>query len=141
MGVVIPDVGKNLSLQILYFSGTNPKVRLFTNAHTFGFGTVLSNLTEAAFDGYAPIDLSSLSSPAINLAHASFIMQSPLAWTKAVGATPQNVTGWYLTLSMPDGSGTYLLLGESYVSPVPMLVAGQQVLLNFNMFTKQDTSP
>lgn len=98
MAAKIPDAGKLLALTILFASGRNPKLRLFKNNVTVGAGTTLAGLTEADFSGYGAIDISSLSSPAIDGAGKGFREILGNTFTHNGGGTANTCYGWYVTI-------------------------------------------
>jgi hypothetical protein len=127
--LVIPDVGKKpRATQIL--AGTNYKTaHLFQNNATISHSTVLADLTEATFSGYASIILSGGTvQSSLDGTNRAVTLFNMVSWTKA-GATGNTIYGYYYT----DGSGN--LTGvEKWDSPETMTTDGQVL-----QFVPQDT--
>lgn len=115
MNIVQTNAG---ALQILLDAlGSSPTmmVRLFSNNHTFGAATVLGDLTECTFTGYAAA-APTWTTPALSGSTAQ-TLPSPagVPFTYSGGSTT-TVYGFYLT----DSGGTVLYGGTTFSSPVTL---------------------
>lgn len=105
-------------------NGSPLYLRLYQNNHTphVADGSVPTAYTEATFDGYAPVAISSWGGLVI-VSHIGAIYPTAIIFTKTVGATPNNIYGYYVT----DVLSTVLYWAELDPSgPIPMIVAGSQ---------------
>jgi hypothetical protein len=105
-------------------NGSPLYLRLYQNNHTphVGDGGTPAAYTEANFDGYAPVAISSWSGLVI-VSHIGAIYPSAIIFTKTVGPNPNNIYGYYVTNLL----GTVLYWAELDPSgPIPMIVAGSQ---------------
>lgn len=130
MAAFVPEIGSKSFINMLLTqmnSGTDVKVRLYTNNYTPVFGSVIGNFTEAAFPGYAAInvndwmvgaDVSSLRVQLISAAVKTFTYSGG-------GSPPYTVYGYYIT-SVAYGL-MYAELGST--GPYSLSVTGQQLTL------------
>lgn len=124
--LVVPNVAKRI-LQI-YTTGLGPPgtwtIKLFSNNATISAATVLSDLTEATFSGYAAINLSGLavdaSLDAFNRAVATW---NPATWTKS-GVTGNTIYGYYVIQPGPA-----LMWAEKFDFPIPMTTDGAYLVI------------
>jgi hypothetical protein len=104
-------------------------MRLFVSAITIGPSTTLSALlaAEATFAGYAPVPLTTWSTPAINSSGAAQTNNTQGTFTGTGGAGTGNVYGYFLT----NSAGTLWFGGETF-SGGPVSYP-QNVALNVNV--------
>lgn len=98
---MIVDTGKIrlLNAQAVFLG--NCEWALYTNVATITAATVLADLTEAAWTGYARVSFGSASPPAIVGGRAQTVPSSPPVFGNSSGAS-QNFEGWFLV----DPTGT-----------------------------------
>lgn len=127
--VIIPDAGKKpRAAKILAGSNYNI-VRLFKNNAVISHNTVLADLNEADFSGYAAIQLQNGTvQVALDASGRALTLFDMVTWQKN-GATGNTIYGYYYT----DGAGN-LTAVEKWDLPVDMSV-NLQVL----QFVPQDT--
>jgi len=111
-GQVISDIGLEKIGNILA-SGYDAevfKIRLFKSDTVPTRTTVLADLDECDFDGYAAQDLASWIFDTVT-AHVGYITYPPVTFTRSAGATSNNVFGYYIT----DAANTELYWTERAV--------------------------
>lgn len=121
--IKVPDAGL---LKLLDYLSTNLfgtlKVRLFKNNLTVVAGTVLADLTEANYSGYAAQTAAGWSAAAI-VSGAGSTTGTPLTFATANPTTiTNNIYGAYIT----DAGNTILYWAQNDANaPIPMAVPGQ----------------
>jgi len=104
MSMIIPDAGKIPLAKVFsreQVDGTLT-MKLFRNNYSVDKGTVLGDLTEANFTGYAAIDLTTpVTQPALDANDRSWILWDLLTWTKA-GATGNTIYGYWVENALGD---------------------------------------
>ncbi len=113
MAIVFTNTGKQSLLRILLSSTLGAKVCLFSNNHTVTLTTVLADLTECTFSGYANVTPGQASN-VINGSdqgeadanHIDFVCNSEIS--------PQEVRGWYIFIFDPITSANVLWLAENF---------------------------
>lgn len=125
MQLVVPDLGeKFLVLQMLRedASALPLRLRLFKNDIGIGSGTVIGDMVDADFDGYAQVDLDpALWTDPITIGGRAQSQYATAAqsWTNE-GVTGQTVYGYYVC----DYAGTVLLWGAPFDDPITVAPAG-----------------
>lgn len=115
--------GQLAVLNLAYGAGlSSMKLRLFSNNHTVTDATILSDLTECSFTGYAA-QSPSWTTPA-NVANVAQTQSGTRTFTYSGGSTT-TVYGYYLT----DSGGTVLLGAETFTSPVTLSTIIPSLLL------------
>lgn len=105
-------------------------IHLFMNDFTPNINTVLGDLTEANFTGYAAANSANYGAAAINAAGQPVMHTGALNFTAADPLTVTAVVyGWYATNIDNDT----LLYAERFAAPVPVVYPGQQVTVVLNM--------
>lgn len=97
------------------------KLHLYKNNITPSRNTVLADLIEADFDGYAAIAALVWSAPFLDVDGTALVMGADAAFIATGGTTPNTVFGWYLT-----NAGSTVLIGVfAFNTPVGIAGAGQ----------------
>jgi hypothetical protein len=138
MAVVFPDVGKEVALAVLFDAGRNPKIKLFKNNLNPVVATVLTDLTEADFSGYADIDLSAASAAAIDGTDRGFRELDANTFTHNGGATTNSVYGWYVVLDDPSPAAELFMI-ERFSAPQLMGSVGDQIVFDLTIFDELGT--
>lgn len=114
-GALIPDTEKLLIMDDLIANKlTGATAHLITNTPTLSHSTVIGDLTEAAWAGYAAQSLTGWSASALDAAFRAFSEADPVQFSNTAGSG-QTATGYYVL----DGTGD-LLQVELY--PVPIVI-------------------
>lgn len=101
---------------------TGGKIGLFVNNATIGPDTVLADLVEATFPGYAQVAIGTLSPPYIDPGSNQMVIDGANAtFIAGAGMTPVTVYGAFIV----DTGGTILLGVEKFASPVLLTEVGQ----------------
>lgn len=109
------------------------KVRLFKNDVTPDDNTVIGDLTEADFEGYAAGDLANLTTPGVVAAQAQTQGDS-VTFTMGTPGTTNNIYGHYIT----DSAGTVLYgVVRDPSAPIAMDTAGKEYTV-FPVLTLRD---
>lgn len=125
MSGIVPNQSKNDFLQAV-ISGTAMngwKLRLFANNATISATTVLADLTEATFTGYAAVTTATWPAPALDGSNRGSSLNTQGQFTPTAGGGSGNIYGWYLT----NSGGTVLYAVEKFASS-PITVAQSVVL-------------
>lgn len=97
-----------------------PLLMLFTNNITPDEDTVIGDLTEATFPGYAQAMLDYSASTTI-AAHVASLTPTAIVFTRAAGAGGEDVYGY----GVLDSTGTYLLWAQrDPAAPLDMSIVG-----------------
>lgn len=127
MAVMIPNEGQIRALNDI--KASTLLCKLFTNNLTFGVGTVIGDLTEATFSGYAAVTLS-FGTVATNGSGQAEMVSATATFTRAVGATSNSVYGWYLV----DSFNTKLVALDNVTSaPKSMTTVGDTITITFTV--------
>jgi hypothetical protein len=127
--LVVPDVGKKPRIQALLDAPNYKTVHLFKNNATVDHNTVLADLTEADFSGYASITLSGGTVQSLlDASRRAVTLWNMVSWTKS-GATGNTIYGYYYKNNAGDLTGV-----EKWDSPETMTTDGQVL-----QFVPQDT--
>lgn len=138
MAVIFPDVGKVLALQIVLLPSQTPQLHLFKNSYTPVVGTLLSDLTEATFPGYAPINLTLGSTPTINGSDQGQYQWLANTWTCSTTFGGETEVGWYITIK--DLTGTpQLFMVEKFSAGVLVMNSGDQVQFDLTLLDELGT--
>lgn len=112
--------------------GVNPpKVRLFSNNPVLGLGTVLIDLIECAFTGYAAIATNMV--PLVDSNGNSFDGQTAgaaVVFTAGTIGTPDIAVGWYMT----DEFMATLIAVEKFDTPYSFDQTGDLLNLYFRLY-------
>jgi hypothetical protein len=106
---------------------TSVKLHLFSNDADITPATVIGDLTECTFPGYAAADLSGDFGGPVPIAPGEYQSQSSTFTFTCTGGGGQNVWGYWL-----DDGGTGIYFAESFSAPVNML-SGANLPLQFNL--------
>lgn len=94
---------------------TGALLGLITNAVSWGKGTVVADLVEPIYTGYARVAITW--SAVFQAPDGTYRKASQLVvFQPADAAHPQNITGYFIVAV----DGTTLLGGENYASPIPL---------------------
>jgi hypothetical protein len=132
MAAIIPDIAKPRMSKIwtLEVAPGQLKVHLFKNNYTPDHTTVLANLTEANFTGYASADADNpVTQAALDVAGRAFVLWDMIRWTKA-GATGNDIYGYWVV-----DSGGNLLWVERFITGVFSMNTDGSVLQFFPKLT------
>lgn len=131
MTFLIPNVGKTKRLDRAQSTSATWQVALYTNAVVWATTTVIGDITEATFAGYARV------APAFPAASVVSNKGSSTAGTLAytITAASQTIVGYYIL----DVSGN-LLGGEPFAAPITLDITGASVLL-LTITQTEDTGP
>lgn len=116
--VVNPNLTAILDAIISHYSG-DFVIRLFQNNITPTQTTVLSDFTEADFNGYAFQNLTSFGSSTL-VGSTAITVATLVNWTKAAGGTGNSIYGYYIQ----DFSSNLLWAERDPSAPVNMNVDG-----------------
>jgi hypothetical protein len=123
MSLIVSDQGiaYQLNALIAKYGADALLLHLFQNDYTPTDSTaILSNLTEADYDGYAAATISGWASASVT-SHVASSAATPIVFTKSAGATPNTIYGYYIT----DSASTVLYWVErDPAAPVNMTIAG-----------------
>jgi len=124
--LIVPDIAKRPLLA--YMSGVAApstwEIKLFQNNYTPVSSTLLANLTEATFSGYAGISMSGMSLDAtLDAFNRAVVRWNPATWTKS-GVTGNTVYGYYVV-----GPGPSLMWLERFDFSIPMLTNGAYLVI------------
>jgi hypothetical protein len=99
-------------------------------------GSVIGDITESTFSGYAEITPSGYSAPTVNGSSEGETDSPALAFTADSGISgAEHVIGVFTKIK--DGSGTYkLFTAELFASPVTVALNGDTVPFTLNLFDK-----
>jgi hypothetical protein len=99
------------------------KIGLFTNTPTITRNTVLADLTEATFVGYAQVTLTTFGAAFLDPSGNYADIVAPLAqFTMTATTTLQTITGYFLL----DKDGIYVG-AELLPAPIPLTSVGQTI--------------
>lgn len=122
---VIPSEG---AVKIVSDLGTysnvsdNWNVGLFKNNVTVAFATVLADLSEADFDGYAQIGPLDWALGSVVGTAWQMIDSTTRQWTVSGGTNlPETIYGYFIT------DGTYIIACESLATPIVLTAIGQVI--------------
>jgi len=101
-------------------NATPATLRLFKNNYTPVDGTVVGDLTEADFSGYAAINVTDLGSPSTVSGRAVTVSAAAKVFTHSGGATGNSIYGYYVT----DAGGALLWAERDPAAPAAMSVGG-----------------
>jgi len=104
------------------FGLANPILRLFTNDIAVSPETVLADLVEATFSGYAEEALTG-QAVAQDINGTNFVSFGDGEFTHNGGGTAESIIGYYLV----NATDTALLLVERFPEPVPMEANGDKI--------------
>ena len=112
---------------------------LFKNNVTIDEDTVLADLTEADFDGYAALDAVNEPEPTINGSDEAQSLGEELEWVKT-GAPEavQQIYGVYVTFQN-EVPATKLFAAFNLPAPVAIAVAGNNVKVKVDWYAKNFT--
>lgn len=109
---------------------------LFQNDETIAVGTVLTDLDESDFEGYAPKDSVTEPDPTVNGSNEANSQGDELTWTKTGDPeTVQQVYGVYVTIEEMD-TDPVLLAAWNLPAPVAIAVAGNLVKVTVDWYAK-----
>jgi len=113
MPFTVPAEGENFLVELLTKTAlsvsANWRLRLYVNDETIGADTVLADLDEASFDGYAPFELprSDWSDPVQVSGRATVQWEPGVLWFECVTGS-EDIYGWFVT----DADDTVILFGD-----------------------------
>lgn len=122
--LVISDLGVFSAMEILRQTWNSSLLRLhlFQNNIVPSRTTVLADLVEATFDGYAAVAINSWAVSVVS-SHIATSLPTNQIFTKTSGATPNTIYGYYVT----NNANSQLLWCErDPAAPFTMSVAGTQ---------------
>lgn len=114
------------------------KVRLYKNNHTPAHGDTISSYTEADFDNYAPITLSSWPGSSLDGSFNAVSTHPDVVFSQTGTTTTNTIYGAYLT----DAAGTYLIGAEANPNgPQSMNAAGLTYVVGVTVGENNQTPP
>jgi len=127
---VIPDEGKsNIGGQLLKritAGGQNCLVHLFANPITPNAATVLGDLVEASFDGYAPVQLLGPVDAGVDIDDNDVWILEPVSWlVTGPGGLPTVVYGYWVDCDSAFVPSTKLLWVKALDVPLGLSALGQ----------------
>jgi len=130
MGLVVPDIGELyiLASWILGYAPTNLKVHLYQNNYTPVDSTVLGDLTEATFSGYAAAAVT-LGTPTEVSNKAKTVGTAAQVFTHNGGGTANTIYGYYVK----DLSTGNLAWVERFGSSQIMTNNGDQISITIQL--------
>lgn len=132
MSAIFPKEGRRLVINKLLNNGGTTKVKLFKNNIVPDADTVLGDLTEADFDGYAELNPTGTAAT-INGSNQGEVEYDALTFTRASTGAAQTIYGYYLK-AVDDFANPYLLLVELFPAPVVVTNLGEAVVFNLRLF-------
>lgn len=134
---MIVDEGEIAILSLLLrLSEIDAQIGLFTNIITITDETVLGDLTEATFSGYARIPAGSVTwpGPTTNMDSEAESDGPTLTWeADADPVSPVDVTGIFMSI-MDDEAVERLFMAYSFPDPITITNDGDQVQKKINWF-------
>lgn len=104
---------------------TNCRVKLFSNNITFTKDTLLADLVECAFTGYAAVDVTSFLATLLDDDGIPYVVSPTLRFASTGSTVVETAYGWYI---VEQGTPPVLLkCGGNFAVPVPFSEAGQGV--------------
>lgn len=122
--LVVSDLGVFSAMEILRQTWNSALLRLhlFQNNIIPARTNVLADFTEATFDGYAPVSISTWAVSVVS-GHIAVSTPNNAIFTKSAGPTSNSVYGYYVT----NSANTQLLWSErDPAAPFLLSVAGTQ---------------
>jgi hypothetical protein len=117
-------------LASIYFSSTD-KVKLFKNDLVPTPDTVLADLTEADFTGYAPVTIAGAWNASTDPQERGLVWYSALVPFSASGAAVPNIIyGWYVV----NTDGTVLKVVKRLDTPITFDSGGDELVLKLLVF-------
>lgn len=117
--IVVPNTGKIASLASLLVANTYT-LHLYQNNYTPVRGTLLANLTEATFTGYAAVALAGWTVVAIDGSNYAYSIANTVFFTAGVIGVGNTIFGAYIT----DGPGNLIAAELFATGSVNMNVQG-----------------
>jgi len=123
MALKVPDVGELELLDSLTAGVLNNAVlKAYQNDLTPDNNTVLGDLTECDFDGYAGITLNAWLMAATNVDGKAEVAEQTRTWTKAAGVNDNDLYGIFVV----SATGELLYVERNPAGPVTIDTPGQQ---------------
>jgi len=123
MNLVVPQVGALALLEELiaamYTGAGVVTVHLYQNNVIPGPGDTLATYTEATFDGYAAVNVTTLGLPFTNVNGQAEQDWNGSNFAMTGSTTPNTIYGYYVTLT-PGGGSPALLWAERFSAPISM---------------------
>lgn len=135
MSLKVPDVGE-LAFLLDHLAGNlaGAELCLFQNNATVNDATTLAGITEADFDGYAREPLAThWGTPGMVAGRAS-VDTDLITFTKAAGATTNNIYGYYVV----DSAGDLLFLEKDPAAPIAMSTTGDTYSVKITFTEKSE---
>jgi len=95
--LVVPYIGCEEALANLIAEWGTLTIHLFSNNVTVSDTTVIANLTECTFGGYAAQTIGPWTAPASDGGNGAYTQAPLVTWTPTGSGLPQNVYGYYVT--------------------------------------------
>jgi hypothetical protein len=128
-------------MQFVNDVGSSLYVRQFVNNYTPTEATLVGNLTEATYTGYAAVLLGTGTYGGLSAQDSVIVNNASATFTAGMGVSPTTVYGWYLTMLLPyTGSTMYLLYVELYDVPINITVPGVVSVITPTFYQNQGTA-
>lgn len=98
MSIKVPNVGETLLLEYLRGYLNTLTLRLFQNNYTPVDGSVIGSFTEATFDGYAAIALTTFAAAYQNVSAKAETDAALAVFLMTGSTTPNTIYGYYVTI-------------------------------------------
>jgi len=134
---MIPDEGLKAAVHTLLKStGLTVAIKLFKNDVTIDSATVLADLTEADFPGYASKLTSDIVwlGPDIDGGGLGRMRSPELVWTaSSAPGSPQTIYGIHIIVVDP-GPSSRLFFAEAFAEPIVITLSGDEVKRKVTLF-------
>lgn len=104
---------------------TTMTLRLYANPITLQRSTLLADLTEATFVGYAAAAGVTFSASYVDVDGSALALGADNVFICTSATTPNTIYGYYFT----DAGNTNLLIAYSFANPVPISAVGNAVAI------------
>lgn len=101
------------------------KVGLYTNVHQPSKGTLLADLTQATYTGYALVAIATWGAPFLDPIGNPTMVGNHIQFQPTDGAVPNTITGWFIV----DSAGTDLLIACALPTPVVLADASHALIV------------
>lgn len=125
MQVLYPNVGSLLGMGLVRTALVDCTVHLFSNDATLGPGTVVGDLTECTFGGYAEKTVAALLPAYIDPLGGASAQIATVQWDHSGSGTDELVYGFWV-----ETDGGDLFLCGKFDEPIPMGSVGDSIPLD-----------
>lgn len=136
MPATVPNVSENAFLDVIFSAARQPRLRLFSNNLIPDASTLLANLTESGFGGYAAIDLSIMAAAMTNASGQAQKSLANCTFTCTGAPVGVPVYGWYVTFLNAAGAVELLEL-KRFDAMKTITAVGDYVKFDFFAFGQE----